>query len=471
MWLYKGKENTQQLVAKVAEGKMITEAIVMQASSLANEYIGDKTFSTGLDAELESQQAGVIHIRSVYDFDGEDTSEGIARLADPSLTAADSLTARFLRVVRGVPMPPDDVRQVLNTDFGRSRNQLMREIIGYTPIQPDGSVKVKIPANVPIAISILDVNGQRIGGRHRQWITLKAGESLECNGCHERNSVLPHGRISAQAQSINNGASGAVSFPNANENIIPQQGQTMAEADAMVNGLAQLSADIVYEDIWTNSTISSVNPSINYTYKSLETQQPTGSECFDSWTAYCRIQINYIEHIQPLWQLPRQKFDANTAELIADNTCTSCHSLFDNNNLAQVPDGQLDLASSTSTDEPDHLTSYRELLFNDVEQEIIEGILVDRRIEQLDENGDVVYQQDVDGELILDVDENPIPVLINVPVAAALSTNGALASADFFQLFRGGSHDGRLSEHELKLISEWLDIGGQYYNTPFYQEN
>jgi hypothetical protein len=282
---------------------------------------------------------------------------------------------------------------------------------------------------------------------------------------------LPHGRISAQAQSINNGASGAVSFPNANENIIPQQGQTMAEADAMVNGLAHLSADIVYEDIWTNSTISNVNQSINYTYKLIETRRPTGSECFDNWTAYCRIQINYIEHIQPLWQLPRQKLDAESGELIADNTCTSCHSLFDNSNLAQVPDGQLDLAFSASTDEPDHLTSYRELFFNDVEQEIIEGILVDRRIEQLDKNGDVVYQQDEDGELILDADENPIPLLINVPVAAALSTYGALASADFFQLFRGGSHEGRLSEHELKLISEWLDIGGQYYNTPFYQEN
>lgn len=471
LWLYNNKENTQQLVAKVAEGKMISEAIVMQGSSLTNEYIADKSFSTGLDAELESQQAGSIHIRSVYDVDGVDTSEGIARLSDPSLTAANSLTARFLRVVRGVPMPPDDVREVKNTDFGRNSNQLMREIIGYTAIQPDGSVKVKIPANVPVALSVLDVNGQRVGGRHSQWITLKAGESLECHGCHERNSKLPHGRISAQAPSINSGANGGVSFPNTSTNIIPQQGQTMAEADAMVNGLAQLSADIVYDDIWTNTTISSVNPSIHYAYKSLESQSPTGSECFDNWNAYCRIQINYIEHIQPLWQLSRQQFDPETAELIADNTCTSCHNLFDNDNLAQIPNGQLDLSSSASTDEPDHLTSYRELLFNDVEQEIIEGILVDKRIEQLDENGNIVYQRDANEELLLDAEDNPIPVLINIPVEAILSTNGARASNNFFQLFRGGSHDGWLSEHELKLISEWLDIGAQYYNTPFYQEN
>lgn len=471
LWLYNGKENTQQLVAKTTEGKMITEAIVMQEFSQKPEYIADKTFSTGLDAELDNQQAAAIHIRSVYDIDGTDSSVGITRLSDPSLTPAADLTARFLRVVRGVPMPPDEVRDVKNTDFGRSSNQLMREIIGYSPIQPDGSVKVKIPANIPVALSVLDVNGQRIGGRHRQWITLKSGETLECHGCHEGSSELPHGRIATQTPSINSGASGSVSFPNASLNIVAQQGQTMAEADAMVNGLAQLSADIIYNDIWTNPALSAINSSISYTYSSLETQAPTGSDCFDNWNAYCRIQINYIEHIQPLWQLTRQEFDADTAELIADNTCISCHSLFDNNNLAQVPAGQLDLSATASIEQPAHLTSYRELFFDDVEQEVIEGVLVDRRIEQLDENGNVVYQQDANGELLLDVEGNPIPVLINVPVDAVLSTNGARSSSEFFQLFDGGSHDGRLSEHELKLISEWVDIGGQYYNTPFYQED
>lgn len=471
LWLYNTKDNTQQLVSKTSEGKMITEAIVMQEALQTPQYITDKTFSTGLDVELANQQTASIHIRSVYDVDGEDISAGINSLSDPSLTAAANLPARFLRVVRGVPMPPDDVRDVQNTDFGRSRNQLMREIIGYTPIQPDGSVKVKVPANIPFAISILDENGQRIGERHSQWLTLKSGESLECHGCHERNSQLPHGRITAQAPSINLGAIGGGSFTNANANIIPIQGQTMAQADAMVNGIAQLSADINYNDIWTNPDISTVNESINYTYKSLSTQAPAGNECFDSWTAYCRIQVNYVEHIQPLWELTRQEFDENTAELIADNTCTQCHSLYDKDNLAQIPAAQLDLSPTVSIDQTAHLTSYRELLFNDVEQEIVDGILVDKRVEQRDENGNVVFQLDTEGQLILDLEDNPIPVLTTIPVPAVLSTNGARASADFFQLFRGGIHDGRLSIHELKLVSEWLDIGGQYYNTPFYQED
>jgi hypothetical protein len=38
----------------------------------------------------------------------------------------------------------------------------------------------------------------------------------------------------------------------------------------------------------------------------------------------------------------------------------------------------------------------------------------------------------------------------------------------FFALFAaGGTHAGRLSPAELKLVSEWVDIGAQYYNDPF----
>jgi hypothetical protein len=49
-----------------------------------------------------------------------------------------------------------------------------------------------------------------------------------------------------------------------------------------------------------------------------------------------------------------------------------------------------------------------------------------------------------------------------------MSSAGANGSPLFFAPFdAGGSHEGRLSEHELRLISEWLDVGAQYYNNPF----
>jgi hypothetical protein len=367
-------------------------------------------------------------------------------------------------------MPPEEVRDIMNTDFGRSNNQLMREIIGYTPIQPDGSVKVKIPANIPVALSILDENGQRIGGRHRQWITLKAGETLQCQGCHTSDSTLPHGRIAAQAPSINDGAPvGGSPYPNATDEIIPELGQTMAQADEMMNGLAELEADINYQDIWTNPTISTVNPTISYVYDELTTRAPNGSDCFQAWNTYCRIQINYTEHIHPLWEISRQVFDPDTLELLADNTCTSCHGVLDADSLAQVPAGQVDLSGEPSSDEPEHLTSYRELFFNDVEQEVVEGILIDKLVEVLDDNGNVVFEVDAEGELILDVEGNPIPVLTTINVNPILSTNSARASGRFFELFDNDTHRGMMSVHELKLLSEWLDIGAQYYNTPFYQ--
>ena len=59
-------------------------------------------------------------------------------------------------------------------------------------------------------------------------------------------------------------------------------------------------------------------------------------------------------------------------------------------------------------------------------------------------------------------------VMVPVAVTPSLSVAGALASPRFFSLFAtGASHFGRLTEAELKLVSEWIDIGGQYYNDPF----
>jgi len=478
LWLYNQADNTQQLVASAETGKVLSEALVMQPSEQPKNFIADQVIGVDLDTELAEELSASIHIRSVYDFDGVDATvtnanpDGIQRLSDPSLTPASALPARFLRIIRGVPMPPDEVRDIANTDFGRSANQLMREVIGYTPIQPDGSVKVKVPANIPLALSVLDINGQRIGGRHRQWISLKPGEALECNGCHSANSELPHGRSDAQAPTINNGAvSGGIPFPNTTDAIVPIQGQTMAQADEMVNGLAQLTAGIAYQDRWTNPEISSPNPEVSYQYTNLQTSAPNGAECFENWSAYCRLQINYIEHIQPIWDVARIDVDPDTSEVLADNTCTSCHNIVDSDGLALQPAGQLDLTARPSSDQAAHLTAYRELLFNDVEQEVVDGILIDRLIEVLDENGNVVFEVDNEGELILDAEGNPIPVLTTVNVPAILSTNGARASGAFFETMNNATHMNMLTPDEIKLLSEWLDIGGQYYNTPFYEQD
>jgi hypothetical protein len=49
-----------------------------------------------------------------------------------------------------------------------------------------------------------------------------------------------------------------------------------------------------------------------------------------------------------------------------------------------------------------------------------------------------------------------------------MSVAGADASPAFFNIFvTDPDHVGLLTDAELRLISEWLDIGGQYFNNPF----
>ena len=62
------------------------------------------------------------------------------------------------------------------------------------------------------------------------------------------------------------------------------------------------------------------------------------------------------------------------------------------------------------------------------------------------------------------------PIFQTVPVAPSMVPTAARVSGQFFDRFAAGSgdmHEGLLSDAELKLLSEWLDIGAQYYNNPF----
>jgi hypothetical protein len=140
-----------------------------------------------------------------------------------------------------------------------------------------------------------------------------------------------------------------------------------------------------------------------------------------------------------------------TMAVIADHTCTQggCHAPVNAANMAAVPAGQLDLTDGPSPDEASQFNAYRELLFADNEQEVVNGALVDRQI-------------------VIGTDANGNPILAPVSIGPSMSSAGARASARFFSRFdAGGTHVGRLSTAELRLLSEWLDIGAQYCNNPF----
>ncbi|MBZ9610057.1 hypothetical protein [Rheinheimera maricola] len=465
LWLFDTQKQTQQPVRPGQEGLLVTDPVVLQSYNPPVFLPENPLF----DAELANENAAVLHIRSVYDFAGTATVN-LARLADPMQTTASDRPARFLRLVRGVPIPPDEVVDTPNFAFGVSRRQLMREILGHVAIEPDGSVLVKVPANVPFNLALLNAQGQAISPLHQQWLTLRPGETRSCNGCHTSQSTAPHGRVdgAGEAATANVGALSSSAFSNANPQLIAEPGETMAQTAARLNGIPELNEALSYLDIWTDPALRMPDPILNTSLQQLQTAQPAGVECFAQWIASCRLRIDYPSHIQPLWTLDRRQFDEQSNELIADRTCVSCHSRTDAAGDSRVPVAQLELDAEASDLQAQHYRSYRELLSNDNELELVGGVLIDRLVQATDANGNPLFVTDEDGNLVLDDDGNPIPIMQPVPVNASLRAGNALQSGAFFDLFAtDGSHQGDLSAAELKLLAEWLDIGAQYYNSPF----
>lgn len=505
IYIYDIDRNTQLPVVVPEEGIMIDEPVVLAPRDRPT-ILFDKAVGFELDQELaETENVGVLHIRSVYDFDGSFNALGgaatsLADMANPTVTDADQRPARFLRIVKAASIPDDDVYSFDNTAFGRSRQQKMREIIGYAPIEPDGSVMTKVPANVPLAISVVDKDGRRIGGRHQNWIQVRPGDTLQCTGCHDHNPTapaqpLPHGYADGPTALNGGAATGPMEFPGTTTDIdielgldpmtdtpiVANMGETMAEArirNLCGSNLAQVACPYLspnvnpdFVDLWANGAIADV---LDRRYADLSLPSlPATAGCQSDWDARCRTVINYESHIHPLWSLPRT--DAATGTV--DRTCSTCHNNQDAAAMAMVPAGQIDLGDGPSTDEPDHFKSYRELLFQDIEQELVGGVLQDVTdpvlVQATDGNGDPVFETDpITGELVLDTMGNPIPVMVTIDVprpaaAPPMSVNGSRSGTFMAKFLPGGSHEGDLSDAELRLIAEWLDIGAQYYNSPF----
>ncbi len=468
VWMFDPGQNTFLPIMTPTEDVMITDVVAAQPRATLPPVILDKQAPGDLDPDFVSQAVGVLDIKSVYDFDGAFSNYGaggapttLAEIADGATPAAQR-PARFIRIEKAVSQADRDVRDIDNAAFGVTG--YMREILGYAPIEPDGSVKIKVPANVAFQISILDANGRRISPPHNNWLQVRPGEVLMCNGCHQpatAQNPRSHGR-SGLFNAINTGATATGQpFPNSNPTFSPDAGETMAEARARTScsndtprcAAMNPSVNVVFTDVWSNPA---KDPDIKYSYAdpTFTTPAPVSdSACVTTWTSQCRIVINYVKHIQALWDADRPATDPVTMMINpTQNTCSraGCHNTVDAMGAAMVPAGQLDLTNVASDEQPLQLRSYRELFFSDNEQELVGGAL-----------------QDVPGPL--DQNGNPTPGPTVGPYLNARSANGGLSAA-FLGRFAPGSgstHAGYLSPAELRLLSEWLDIGAQYFNNPF----
>jgi len=493
IYVYDVHQNTQAPVVAPQEGFMYTEVVAGSPRALP-PVILDRSAGIDFPADMLSDAVGILNIRSVYDIDGVDQAPGgIAAVRDPANAAYATRPARFLRIEKAVAQPDDDTRDIDDTAFGPNRALCMRDILGYAPIEPDGSVKVKVPANVALNISVLDARGRRVGGvlggRHTNWLQVMPGETLTCNGCHNANAnpAIAHGRAGLTS-SINSGAPTTGSpFPNTNPALFADAGETMAEVRnrVMCSGACTPSVDVAFQDYWpaTPATTPSVDacysagPSTVLSNAADPTQHvtcanglrgttpPVAVSCTSKWTSLCRITIHYEMHIHPMWGIDRfvdadgdgmPDLDPATMQPI-NHKCTSCHAPVNAAAMTAVPAGDLDLTDGPSDDEPDQFRSYRELLFGDVGQVVnAMGQLEDECL-----------------QFVTDPVTNVTTCVQFRQVPASMSANGAAASGRFFGKMEvapaGGQTDHRdfMSPSELRLLSEWLDIGAQYYNDPF----
>jgi hypothetical protein len=481
LWMFDPTANTLQPIMQPAAGVMITDVVAAQPRALPAEIV-DQQPGVTLDQDMYNAGVGELDIRSVYDFDGVDTAKpSTPAVANPGVTAPNARLARFIRLEKAVSIPDPQTLKLDAAAFGAT--DYMREVLGYAPVQPDGSVVMQVPAYVAFQISILDATGKRITPIHDAWLQVVPGETIHCNGCHTpaaQQMPLPgqmahsHGRAGV-FNSAYAGGTASVPFTNSlasfttitgtTEPLVPTTaGQTMAETLSVASCAGDTphclqnmpSVNLVYTDIWTNAA-AGLTPGtpIALAYDSTLTsninwQIPTSANCLVAWASTCRIILNYNEQIQPLWTVSR----TYTGGVAAGKTgaCTMCHGPTSATNTPQVPAGvtQLDLTSTASNEEPLQPVSYRRLLFAHNEQAIMMGVLTD-----------VLVPGPIDPT-------TGLPTQVPVSIGPPMNAGSALGSTQFFNEFAtGGTHAGYLSPAELRVITEWLDIGAQYFNNPF----
>ena len=105
----------------------------------------------------------------------------IVRMKDPADPAYGCAPARFVRAVRAVA-PPSGMMG-MRSAIGETEFE-MQQILGYAPIEPDGSFKLqRAGRHADRRSAVIDAKG-RAFQTHTNWIQVRPGERRTCDGCH-----------------------------------------------------------------------------------------------------------------------------------------------------------------------------------------------------------------------------------------------------------------------------------------------
>jgi len=200
---------------------------------------------------------------------------------------------------------------------------------------------------------------------------------------------------------------------------------------------------VAFTDAWFGGGVGNEPLKLSYDDPTFTTPVPTPLQCAvngGDGGDDCRVVINYPTtppmtatvavpgNIEPLWDKPR-----DLGGVAGAGTCSGCH------NDSTAATGWLNLKDGAAANNPNQENSYQQLL-----------------------NGFSVTSVDpVTMQTIVTPERGP----------EFLSANAA--DSNFFKIFTDpanpayATHVGLLSPAELRLLSEWVDIGAQYFNNPF----
>ncbi|MEP7302796.1 MAG: hypothetical protein ABI699_14875, partial [Caldimonas sp.] len=409
---------------------------------------------------------GLLEVRSVYDTDGLgrmgdavlsavdlpagcataiakttpsdplDTRAQVAdlmRMKDPADPAYGCAPARFVRAFRAVA-PPSGMSG-LRSAIGETEFE-MQQILGYAPIEPDGSFKLTVPADTPIALAVVDSTG-RAFQTHTNWIQVRPGERRTCDGCHSprRGGAINSGAV---VNAMPSGLLPAMASAHLS-------GETMASTRTRLDPSAlRLGVDPVFTDIWADTSKPGVTGRAAIALRYTGNANPAD----DLGTAVpANGIVNYPDHIQPLWARPRGVGGADA--------CTSCHN----------DPAKLDLSGTLAGS--GRLSSYDELMLGDPLIDPATGLPVTRI-----EEGVLMIAR---GPALVDTgaSEGEIRGLTRKSRLSEILWGQNVFSGSDARLAHPSppatapDHSKLLNPAEKRLIAEWIDLGGKYYNDPF----
>ncbi len=439
VYMYDPRAQTWLIVAAPPSGFMYTDPVAIQSRAEPAVASG-----TTVDPTLAAANKAVIEVRSIYDTDGlnrmgeavlaavdlpancvrgiaqttpthaDDTRTSVADIAkikDPADPAYHCAPARFVRATRAVA--PQEGMSGMREAIGETDFE-PQQILGYAAVEPDGSFKLEVPADTPLALSIIDTKGRALQS-HLNWIQVRPGERRTCDGCHS-----PRRGASINDATMTNTLPAALLPAMSGAH---RSGETMAALRTRIDtGALQLLNDMMFSDVWADTSRSGVTARapITITYAGL----PAG-------TAPANGTINYPDHVQPIWE----------------RNCVSCHA---------AGNARLDLSATISG--TGRLTSYQELLLGDPVigangqpvtrlrdgvREIVRGPAL---VETMASGADGLTRSSRLGEILYGE---------QLKASAAARTAFPAPTVD---------HATLLTDAERRVVTEWMDLGGQYFN-------